>query len=227
MLTMPVVTVRCVNCGPATGNDILTGIGLAAAAIGVIVAIVALVVAIRSLTAAQDSLKIAQTEHQEFMQQLTARARFDLSIRALDAGADGALEIVGASMANARFAIRLANTGDKASGPTNVEVRVPGSLRNFVWTDAGGTSYEPRPIASRETLRMPDGRDVTTQLVTTQVPRVSTRTPVVLYIMFLVEPSVTQVPVRIKAGSDDLPDDEGALVHDAIVQIRWLNPVAV
>jgi hypothetical protein len=239
MMAGAALPVRCVNCGGAT--DWLAVIGAIVAVIGVIVAVAAYKVATRSrdiaqesLTAAQDALKaaqdtlnIAQKEHEAFMKQLTARARFHLTIRVVSAAADGVFEIVQASISVARIEIRLANTGEKPAGPTTVHLLIPGLLRQFEWERSELGPLGGNPIASSETLRMPDGGDVSTQVLITQVPRVSNRRPTLLWATFWVDDrSLTEIPVRMKAISDDLPDDQSAEVTDSIVQIRWLDAPA-
>ena len=227
--------VRCVNCGG--GGDTLTIIGLIVAAIGVLIAAAAYKVAMNSrqiaqdsLTAAQqsqraaeDTLAIAKREHDEFMKQLAARARFEITARVVSGAPDGAFEIDrGVSMAMAKVEIGLTNTGAKAAGPTALNVLLPGRIRSFAGLTSGGERYGPDPVATSETLTMQDGTQAEAQWLNADIPRVSNRTPVLRWVWFSVEDrALTRIPLRVKAQSDDLPDDQAEVVLDSVIHVRW------
>lgn len=210
----PRLLVRCLNCG---GSD------QSLALIGVIIALIALGVAVAAMVYTGKQHAIAQREHVEFMKQLNARARFQLTARVLNAALDGALEIAhGTTTAYARIEIGLTNTGEKSAGPTTIKVLLPGSVRGFRWLTSGGTVYGEEPVPTSEVLTLPQGGQPSAQYLSCEVPRVSNRTPVLRWIWFSAEDhNMSEIPIRVTARSDDLDIDEASLDH--IILIRWLD----
>ncbi len=58
------------------------------------------------------------------------------------------------------------------------------------------------------------------QFLSTELQRVRLRTPHVLWIGFSVDAGTTEIPIRIKAQSDDLPDDVHEVTLDYRVTVR-------
>jgi hypothetical protein len=201
--------VRCLNCGD---SHTLALIALIAAVLGVIIAGAALIVAFRSLG-------IAKREHTEFMKQLNARARFELSVD-LEHGAGGVIELQ-PSRPEITFRVSLRNVGDKAAGQTVMNVFAPASASHLVWSNpkGGQLSAQDDAIATPETLILPDGSEVEARFITKTIPRVALRPGVMTWFTVVVrEPS--DLPVRVVAQCDDLPDDQEDARCDRLVQVR-------
>jgi hypothetical protein len=207
MLLSAVPLVRCANCSTSTG-DHLARIGVIVAGIGVIIAVIALGVA-------WAAWKIAHREHKEFMKQLNARARFKLTAHALNAApVPDSVEVPHRGATSARIQIGLANTGTRAAHATTITVLIPLRIGGFKWTDSGGSSLlgTPRPID--EEL---DGEPC--QSLTTEISIVKLKaSEVVRWVEFRVDRDMHQVPVLIKAQSDDLPGDEAVLDYRISVE---------
>lgn len=186
--------VTCSNCG---GDHWLTVLALLAAGI----ALVSLILTLR--------------EHVEFLRRINARAR--LSVFASLAGNDESDSIVSdATWVTARVKIAVANSGDKAAGPTTLIVAAP-NHEDIRWCDAAGRDLPGEPALSREAITVPapsgHGRaPVEAHYLETELPRISLKSPAVRHIRVnVVVPNEQDrshvVPLRIVARSDDLPDD--------------------
>lgn len=189
----------CTNCS-AHGTDWV-------ALIGVIVAVVAVICAFVALA-------WSRSEHNEFLRRLRARARFVITLQAITnapaVDTDDPLA-VSASIGqpfDQVFEIGLSNIGDCAAGPTAVNVLVPANVAGLGWTTAGGTmaSHQRDARETDETFTRRDG-EVPAKWIAYEVPRVSTRTPVLLHFKLTVGAFVQSVPIRVKAQCDELPDD--------------------
>ncbi len=89
---------------------------------------------------------MGREEHAAFLRELRARARFTITARPLEADPDGVLR-TDATRVFVRAEIGLANVGDKAAGPTTLNVLLPAGL-DARWCGPGGEelgpAWEPR-----------------------------------------------------------------------------------
>ncbi|HEX5308065.1 MAG TPA: hypothetical protein VFW38_03185 [Solirubrobacteraceae bacterium] len=184
-------------------------------------ALVGVVAAVIAAVCAFVALAWSRSEHNEFLRRMRARARFVITLQAIMS--EPAVEVddplaVSAAAGQAfeqMLEIGLTNTGDGAAGPTVVNVLVPAYVRVFVWTTAGSrvTSDQRDSRETEETLTQGD-REVPSRWISCEVPRVSTRTPVLLHFRLNVDAFAQRVPVRVKVQCDELPDDVYEVVKD-------------
>jgi hypothetical protein len=236
--------VECTNCG---GDDLLAIVSLAIAGIGLIVAILAAVLAKRAADSADDSLKIgrdaldvareeakrSKVEHDEFRRQMEARARFDVTVRALPPADEDGMFVLDATSVNVHVEIGISNKrGDKAAHTTTVNVLVPENTQNIRWSGPRG---EPRPTESSEmlwtseTLTNAGGNVLAVEYLSRQLPRITRRTHYLVHVTLslpIPDRLTRSVPIRVRVESDDLPDDQPEVVVDYMLRGRRLNPVA-
>jgi hypothetical protein len=190
------VRVECINCG---GTDWVAIASFAVSLIGLVIAVVAAVLAKRaadsadaSLVVAQDALAIAHdesrrssVEHAEFMRQLQARARFEVTLRAVGADENGVFEASATEM-NVRVEIGITNyEGDKAAGATIINVLVPEPTKGFRWSGPRGEELHTVSnvtLLTGETLTDADGKTFTSEFLSRELPRVTRRTAHVGYV---------------------------------------------
>lgn len=198
-MTSQSLDVTCSNCGGA--SDWLS--------------IASIVIASLALTISLWMLWMARREHREFLRQLNARAQ--LSPFAYLAGNDELDNIVSdATRVTALIEVGVANSGDKAAGPTTLIVAAP-VHEDIRWCDAAGRDLPGDPGISREGITVPapsgHGRaPVEAHYLETELPRISLKSPVVRHVRVNAAVPTEQgrphvVPLRIVARSDDLPDD--------------------
>lgn len=205
--------VHCLNCGGG-GSDWV-------ALTSVIIAVLALLVALRALHVARKEHQITVEEHTEFMRQLSARARFDLTGDVVRNRSRPFLSTAGGeSMRTVVVQIGVTNKGEKAATHTTVNVLAPQSVENLAWCDAKGEPDpgSPSPAQTSDTLRTAEG-DEECLWLSKEIARVSLRSPIVSWFTFDA-PVGTRVPVRIKADSDDLPDEVPESVIDRVIDLR-------
>ena len=182
-----------------------------------------LIVAGAALFVALGALYIAAREHSVFIRQLKARANFTLTAD-VETGAspdDPDLIKVAASAVIVRVRVGISNVGTKAAGPTLLNVLVPALFEDPAWVDHRGVRDGPKiaPIPTPELLKMPDGREVQAHWIEKKIPRVALRGGQVAW--FAVQVGVpTDLPIRIVAQSDDLPDDVTEVVLDKTIRVR-------
>jgi hypothetical protein len=222
--------IECTNCG---GDELIAIASLAIALASLIAAVVAAALALRAKKAADDTLAIARdeasrskVEHAEFKRQQEARARFDVTVRALPPADDGVFTLQ-ASETNVHIEIGISNQrGDKAAGPTTINVLVPKGTSRLRWSGPRG---EARPNVTQETLSTPealvdaDGKLSESEYVSRQLGRVTRRTAHLMHVTFplpLPAEGESSVPIRVRVESDDLPDDQPEVVIDYMVRGR-------
>jgi hypothetical protein len=210
------IHVICTNCS-AHGTDWVALIGVIAAVIAAICAFVA--------------LAWSRSEHNEFLRRLRARACFVITLQAITSApaveTDDPLAVSAPTGQpfDQVFEIGLSNVGDSAAGPTVVNVLVPANVAGFGWTTAGGTmaSHQRDARETDETLTRGDG-EVPAKWIAYEVSRVSTRTPVLLHFKLTVGAVVQRVPIRVKAQSDELPDDVFETIEDFELRVYSNRP---
>jgi hypothetical protein len=195
--------VHCQNCG---GGDSLAVLGVIIAAAAFVVAVFALYIAVR--------------EHREFMKQLQARARFDVTIDT-DRFDGDVYETESNTTATMVFFVGLSNVGDKAAGETVVNVFTPASIGELLWsTRRGERSPAARGMATGDVLTMPDGEEVGAQMISHAIQRVSMRGRREVWFTVDRVPVPCVLPIAAGVNSDDLPDDQEVAWASRTVQIR-------
>jgi hypothetical protein len=170
-------------------------------------------VTIGALVIAAVALGISIREHRRFMKQANARARFRLKMRALpNADEEGVLRTHGSSMWP-RVEIGIKNYGDRAAGPTLINVVAPRHLEYFQWSASDGADIEDtsiRPVDTDEILVDDDGREWPAKFLALELPRVAMRPDYVKFVHFAIDvPSggKVSIPLRVTIEADEMPDD--------------------
>jgi hypothetical protein len=205
--------------------------GLAA----VVLALVAALYAKRSADAtdqavqlARDEVEMARAEHAEFLHQLQARARFQLTPRPVypEPDEDGVLRI-DATTLQVRVEIGLKNVGNRAAGETVLNVVAPRYLMNFRWS--GPLAEElavAGPALTAEELTDDQGRVFVGQYLALILPSVTRRSHYARYFVFSIDvprTGITSVPFRLTAEADELPDDEPELSEPLMIRVASLE----
>ena len=225
------IRVECTNCG---SDEWITIASLGLAAIGLILAAVAAVVALKAAKAADDTLIVAReeaqrssTEHDEFMRQLQARARFDVTLTPQWPADENGLITEDATETRVTIAIGISNArGDKAAGTTTINALVPRGIKQLRWSGPRGeenTTASSVTLETSETLTDADGKEFEADYLARQLPRVTRRTAYVVYFTFYVEiprRGERTVPVKVLVESDDLPDEEPDVVRELMIRVR-------
>lgn len=175
------------------------------------------------MTIAREEAARSSAEHVEFLRQLTARARFDVTVQAHGADADGLLISTEPEEAVV-IAIGISNRrGDKAAGPTVINALVPQGTMGLRWCGPNG---EQRPNAPNQLLTTPEplpGTEFRSWYLARELERVTRRTVRLVHFAFLMEVPAdgeASVPIRVRIESDDLPDEEPEVVQELIVRAR-------
>jgi hypothetical protein len=145
-----------------------------------------------------------------------------LTARLINTHDDRVIDITDVSGAYARLEIGLSNVGDRAAGPTTINVLIPGGVRDFRWASSSGELYGAAATMTAETL---GGDHRPSQWLSQEIPRVRLRTPELRWVQFQVERGgLADIPIRVKAQSDDLPEDDGEKVLNFTVEVRGAGP---
>jgi hypothetical protein len=214
--TSSAVHVICTNCS-VRGADWVALTGVIAAVIAAICAFVA--------------LAWSRSEHNEFLRRLRVRARFVITLKAItNAPAVDSDDPLAVSAPIGRgfeqvFEIGLSNEGDGVAESTVVNVLVPASVAGFGWTTAGGRMASDQRDARETEEKLTQGdREVPAKWIAYEVPRVSTRTPVLLHFTLTVDAVVQRLPIRVKAQCDQLPDDVFETIEDFELRVYGDRP---
>jgi hypothetical protein len=224
MSTAQHVIFTCSNCA-SDGTDWLGIVTLVVAGIAATVGLVALLWTKSDRQQLREQQAAFMAEHNEYMKQLRARAHFKITLTVINASRPrdddplGIMSAVGLTMWS-RFEIGVANSGERTAGPTVVNVLVPANLSEFFWSDATGRKLvdADAPVATSEPLRI-DDRDFGAQWISVELPRVSTRTPRLVWFTCSIASNVNQMPIRIKVEADELPEDGSEVVVDAVFRV--------
>jgi len=189
------VTVRCSNC--SGGSDAL--------------ALAALVVAVVGTGATILLVLWTRTEHREFLRRLRARARLRVTLEPLRVSQAPDQTDPLAIMAPPHVSFELllqvgvANDGDGPAGHTALNVLVPQATSGLTWCNAdGGVSSPYKPaLHTAETLTNENGAAVPAMWINQVLPRVSTRTPVLVHFKIGVAQYTRRIPIRVKAQCDE------------------------
>lgn len=174
-----------------------------------------------SLTLTREEAQRSRLEHEEFLRQLRARARFEVTLTAEGADENGVITS-DATVIYVTVEVGLRNVGEKAAGPTFINLLVPRSITHFrLMTAAGGEDpQQARPVP--ETLAA-DGDEVAAQYLSMERERTPRRTSFVRRAFLQVpvpDAGESVVPLRVKVESDDLADDEPEVVREMLLRVR-------
>ena len=194
------------------------------------IALAAFVVAVLSAAFAGVSIYWAHSEHVEFLKRLRARANLHVQLTAIGnqaAGTDDPLAVMmepGCEFEQV-LQIGIRNDGDSAAGPTNIDVLLPATIRQFAWCDGAGKLLNPpgTPIETGEKLSRESG-EAPAVWINKEIRRVSTRGGVVCHFKLLVERNERRLPIRIKAQCDELPDEKDEECQDFELKIHNPRP---
>jgi len=176
-----------------------------------------------ALAIAAGALVIAFREHREYMKQLQARARFTLRLRPLRADDDGVIHTKG-SKAYVIVEIGLKNDGNRAAGPTVINVVAPRHLETLRFCGPSGEELPATqaPAEAAETLVDAQGGRMSSKFLSTELPRVSLRPHYLKFARFPVDvpdQGEANVPLRVTAQADELPDDVSEVSERLLVRV--------
>lgn len=188
-------------------------------AIGLVIAVAAALYAKRSAESAKEAVAVARAqfelmeeEHQWLSTERKASADLAITLTCPIADEDGVVR-TSATSTNAPIEIGIENTGDKAAGPTTVNLLAPTTLPHLRWTGPNG---EDEPDGSRtaktsEPLIDDAGKHVDAKYLSKQLPRVGVRDHIVLFVRFSADtPPGSEpfhIPFKATASADEMPGD--------------------
>jgi hypothetical protein len=195
------------------------------------VALGSLIAAIIAALIAGVALAWSRSEHNEFLRRLRARARLRVTLTPLQASPVPDLDDPLAVMAQdglgyeQLFQVGVENYGDGAAGPAVINVLVPANVTVLYWSDGTGRRLDvpSGPLDTAETLTR-DGVEVSARWISTELRRVSTRTPQLQFFKVGVAADVNRMPIRIKAQCDELPDEEFEATGDFELKLHSPRP---
>ncbi|HEX4034878.1 MAG TPA: hypothetical protein VHX66_10580 [Solirubrobacteraceae bacterium] len=176
------------------------------------------------------TLAWSRSEHVEFLKRLRARARFEIVLTPVNALPAVDSEDPMAIMAGVGvpfeqlFQVGISNIGDGAAGPTTVNVVVPSSGplgRRLWWCDGRGfTRAGAPPMLDTSEPMGANGVIVPARWIDVVLPRVGTRSPVLLFFKVAFSSADVEVTIRVKAQCDELPDDLFEVAEDFVLKIH-------
>ena len=171
--------------------------------------------------------------HRERTRERKVRARFDVTVRTVDADENG-IRWTDADTQHTRIGIGVKNVGEKAAGQTLLNVVIPRSLPFARWA---GPSGEEMPDGTRmadtpELLPDETGNEtIPSKFLASTFDRIGLRPHYEKFVQFPVELpsresglSQTTVPVRVRVQADELPDDIDEHVVDYTVHVVRRQP---
>jgi hypothetical protein len=173
--------------------------------------------------AAEESLSIARTQHQAFVKTLRAHANFAVSIYQ---SGDGLVES-DANRVELQWLIKIENTGDKPAKEVVVIFVAPRAVRGLAWLeDEGDSLLSERGGAHdvRENLVAADGSEDEAQAVVKIARHIGrftkySRVGGIIDLSSTVGESIV-IPVQVKVGSDDLPEDMRYIQASAELKVK-------
>lgn len=171
------------------------------------VGIIALVVALAALW-------MAWREHREFLRRVKARARLEVTLRVIqpDTARDDGLIEIGGNAGTIVVELGVKNTGEKAAGPTIINLLAP-EYAELRWSGPRGEDLGPdakQRLASGAMYLVSQNTVVPERYLSKEAPRISLRSGHVTHASFYVTLGQSQelkVPLRASAQCDELPDD--------------------
>lgn len=201
--------VKCLNCGGAETSW---------------PTILALLFAGAAVLVAARSLWLQASEHKRLTAELAKRADFALTIRPMgnlyeSVGSDSAELTTPASSVLLLLEIGITNTGDRAATHTALNVLAPQRYRNLTWSLPNGAPIDRLATAAATSEQLENEE---CWWISDEIERVALRTPRLRHATVDVEvpqEGEVTVQVRVKAQSDDLPDDVEERVKDFTVRV--------
>jgi hypothetical protein len=177
---------------------------------------------------AREEVKMARAEHEEFMRQLRARARFRLALRTTPAPDDDGVIRENATVVNVRIEVILKNEGERAAGDTVVNVVAPRHV-GLRWCGPRGEQLaDATPAAETpEELADADGRTWSGEYLKLTFPSVTRRAAYSRFAALSVEvprEGVRSVPLKVTAQADELPDDVDEEVECLMIRVALRQP---
>jgi hypothetical protein len=224
--------VECSNCGG--GVEVWVAIAsLVIALASLIVSIFAAKEASRSANVADQSLTltrkevaIASEQHDVFLRELRARARFELIVRTSPQPDDDDVIRSDGTGGTIIIEVILKNVGEREAGETVLNVIAPRFLGGvgFRWSGPQGEPKEDAspPAPTPEELIDADGETYPAQYLAKVYPTVTRRNAYASFVALYVDfPSEGQrrVPLRISAAADELPEDEAERSEDLTIRL--------
>lgn len=232
-----ITRVICENCDGTDWTAVTIGVvGAAIGALALIYAARASKIATRTLKVNEEQHALAKAQHDLERQQYerdqverSARANFKLSVDIVnaDTGSDGGTLTTEGNHAMVRLRIGIKNVGDRAAGPTTVNVLLPAQYTGGTalrWCDEGGADIPDVPAPTTTAEEIGDGASAGPAVYLYRyVPTVSLRSPVILFMRFHVGPlheHPIDVPVRVKTQADELPHHIEEVILDRVVRVQ-------
>lgn len=171
-------------------------------------------VGIIALAVAVAALWMSWTEHREFLRRVKARARLEVTLRVVqpaDARADGLIEM-GGSGGTVVVELGVKNTGQKAAGPTTINLLAP-EYAELRWSGPRGEDLgvdAKQRLTSGAMILVSENTVVPERYLSKEAPRISLKSGHVTWASFyatLGSGAELRVPLTATASCDDLPDD--------------------
>ncbi len=185
-------------------------------------------VGLTGLVLAAIGVYFAWRAHQARKQDRDARARFEVTIRTVDADEHG-IRWTNADKQMTRIGVGIKNVGEKAAGPTLINVIVPASLEFARWSGPGGEEMPEGEMTAPTDELLPDahgGETVASKFLSMTLDHVGLRPHYEKFVQFPVDLppresglKQTTVPVRVKVQADELPADVDEHVVDCTVHV--------
>lgn len=157
-----------------------------------------------------------------------ARARFEITIRTVDADENG-IRWTDADTQITRIGIGIKNVGDLAAGQTLINVIVPRDLDFARWAGPGGEEKPDGKLTADTPELLPDAHGeeaVLSKYLSTTLEQVARRPHYEKFVQFPVELpprdsglKQTTVPIRVRVQADELPDEIDEYVVDYTVHV--------
>lgn len=189
-----------------------------------------LALALISLAVGATGLYIGVHGYLERRRDRQARARFDVTVRTVDADVDGIRWTDrNTTTQHTRIGIGVKNVGEKAAGETLVNVLVPRSLEFARWAGPNGEERPEGKLTAETSELLPDAHGhlaVPAKFGSSTWERIGLRPHYEKFVQFPVDLppresglSQTTVPVRVRVQADELPDDINEYTVDHIVRV--------
>jgi len=207
--------VTCSNCH-AGGSATLTYVAVIAAVVAALAAVATAV--------------FEGVQQRVFLNQLRAHANFSLTLSLVPgsfqpppAGSDSLAFSAPREANQALVQVGITNSGSRAASETTINLLVPATVQAAYPCDGGGNRAVDRGrsplLPTDETLLSEAGAPLPARWVSTTCPRVSTRTPVLVFFFVQVPASSGHVPIRVKVQCDELAEDVAEVTQEGALTV--------
>jgi hypothetical protein len=187
-----------------------------------------LVIGLAGLALTAGALYVGLQGHRERTRERKARARFNVTVRTVDADENG-IRWTDADTQHTRIGLGVKNIGDRAAGETLVNVVVPRSLPFARWAGPSGEEMPDGKVTVDTPELLPDAEGnetIPSKFLASTFDRVGRRPHYEKFVQFPVELPPrdsglrqTTVPGRVRVQADELPDDVGEYVVNYTVHV--------